>query len=218
VLTSQAMRILALLYLSLFFLGCATTPKATDEASRGSKKAAQFIQWEAKAQIKDLKRNSSNNVSIDIIASGKKAVRFEVSTSLGLSVASMLLKGQDISYVVKPWKKYYFGSANEDSLVPILKMNVDPRWFYNFLYEEPLQADGWNCVFDQGGLLETCINSDLNYTITWSDREGKKKRVKVSSEKFEINLLVKDFKTLVEAPEGAFVLQGPDDYRKIKLN
>lgn len=194
------------LLLSAFvFIGCAT--RQTTEFHQGKSEG----QWEAKAQVRNLENGASNAISLEVMSLRDQALRMEVTGTMGVHVASFLMKGPDVSYAVHTQKRYFSGPATERALRPILKADVDPRWLYSIFFDLPLR--GWECA---GSPVEKCQRSD-GTQITWTDREGERKRVTISSPQYELQILVKNFQTKVQSPDRAFNLETPDSYRRYKL-
>lgn len=207
----------ALTILTLMTLGCATAPSQKTEGGAAAGTRQTYHEYEAKAQIQDKIKNTSHNVGIDIYSYSNQAMRMDISSTLGISVAHLLLRGKNISYMVKPWSRYYYGPVSENSLSPLLKMKLDPNLFYAFLYDQPVTGSDWQCLFEQG-LIRSCANKIQSLEVEWQEREGERRRVLVKSPRFEINFLIKSHRTIVELPPQTFVLEAPEGYKKIPLN
>jgi hypothetical protein len=93
----------------------------------------------------------------------------ELTGTLGARVASLLMKDQGISYAIHTQKKYYSGSVTEKSLLPLLKVELDPRWLYSVFFDQALQGSGWKCSNDNKNLVEKCEQAKTNYSILWSE-------------------------------------------------
>lgn len=168
-------------------------------------------QWEAKAQVRDLQKGTANAISLEVMSLRDRALRMEVTGTMGVHIASFLLKGPEVSYAVHTQKRYFSGPATERSLRPLLKADIDPRWFYSIFFDEPLK--GWDC---SGEPVEKCQRAD-GTQVLWSDRNGERKRVTITNPQFELQILVKNFTTKVQSPDRAFNLETPDSYRRYKL-
>jgi hypothetical protein len=196
-----------LLGFSFVLFGCATAPTTFDsEKAQG--------QWEAKAQVRDLEKNKSDTVTLEVMAQKNHALRMEVNGTMGVHVASLLMKDSDISYAIHTQKRFISGPVSAKSLKPLLNVNLDPRWLYSIFFDSPLE--GWNCKNSEAGLIESCDRAD-GAKIAWADRNGEKKRITISSTQFEVQVLVKDFTTKVQSPEKAFSLDAPEGYKRYKL-
>jgi hypothetical protein len=168
-------------------------------------------QWEAKAQIKNLQTGKADTISLDVMSVKNQALRLEVGATLGINVASFLMKNSDVSYAVHPQKKFYSGPVTERSLRPLLKADIDPRWLYAIFFDEALK--GWSC---SGDPVEVCQRQD-GTKVQWSERNGEKKRITISNGLYEMQILVKSFVTKVQDPERAFHLEAPESYKRYKL-
>ena len=201
------MRVMKKITLVLGFLvlaSCASKPVAfNSEKEEG--------QWEAKAQIRDLQKGSSNTVSLDVMSVRNQDLRMEVTGTLGIHVASFLLNESEVSCAIHTQKRFYSGPVSETALRPLLKADVDPRWLYGVFFDEPIK--GWKC---SGSPVEKCQKSD-GTQIVWSDRKGENKRITISNSQFELQILVKNFMTKVQSPDRAFKLEPPESYRRYKL-
>ncbi len=187
-----------------FLSGCATAPVAYNSGKDEG-------QWEAKAQIKNLQTGKADTISLDVMSVRDQALRMEVSGTLGVHVASFLLKNSNVSYLVHTQKKYFSGPVSERSLRPLLRADIDPRWLYAIFFDEPLK--GWTCT---GTPLEKCERAD-GAQVLWSERNGERKRITITNQQFELQVLVKNFTTKVQSPDKAFSLDAPDSYKRYKL-
>jgi hypothetical protein len=198
-------RFLILSMLSIVIFGCASRQTVPFDQSKKEG------QWEAKAQVRDLQKGVTRTVSLDILSVRNQALRMEVSGNMGVHVASFLLQGGDVSYAIHPQKTFFSGPVSEKSLRRLLNADIDPRWLYAIFFDEPLR--GWECA---GQPVEKCRRSD-GTEVTWSERQGEKKRVTIQNSQYELQILVKDFATKVLSPERAFTLNSPETYRRYKL-
>lgn len=207
----KLMPIFAISVLSHFlFAGCASVPAKYDYEKREG-------QWEAKAQVKDLEKNKTNSVSLDVSAEKDRALRMEVTGTLGVSVASFLLKENEVSYAIHTQKRFVSGPASEKSMGPLLNVNVDPRWLYNVFFDEPIANKNWSCTKDPEGLVQNCERLQDGMKIVWSERQSERKRVTISNSQFELQILVKGFQPKVQSPEKVYSLSAPDSYKRYKL-
>lgn len=197
-----------LLFFSIAFLSaCASQPVKFDEGKNQGT-------WQAKVQVKDLKANKSDVLSLEVIAVKEEAMRMEITGTLGARLASLLMNKNEISYAVHTQKKYYRGNLSERSLKPLLRVDLDPRWLYAAFFDQSLS--GWDCSTDEKGLVQKCSQKN-GMEIQWSERQGENKRVLIKGSDFEVNVLVKDFTTKVQNPAKAFSLEAPPSYKRYKL-
>lgn len=201
-----------LLILSIGFLfGCTSTPVAFNSAKREGR-------WDAKAQIRDLEKGTSHNVSLDVASQLSQAMRLEVTGTLGVHIASVLLKGEQISYAVHPKKRFVYGEVSETSLASLLKVNLDPRWFYNVFFDIPISEKNWSCKMGEDQKVSECNRLSDQSKIVWTERNGENKRITISNSRFEVQILVKGFKTKVEGADKIYQLTPPEGYTRYKLH
>lgn len=205
-------KLMALLLLALIFVGCAST-----ELRESKDLDRPLGQWEAKAQIKDLKTGKAQQVSLDIISSWPDSLRMEVSGTLGVSIATLVLKDSRVSYSLNQQKKYFAGEASEKSLRPMFAIDVHPAWLMNICFDKPIVGNGWKCEMDPSGNPVKCERPEGNTVLSWSDRDGEKKRVTVKGQEYEVQVLFKSHSTKVQWKKGLLELNPPDGFRRYKL-
>ncbi len=193
-----------------FLIGCSTQPVAYNSAKEQG-------QWDAKVQIKDFTQQKTNHLSLLVIAENNRFLRMDVTGPMGISIASLLLKGDEVSYAIHNQKRFISGMASEKALVPLLNVNIDPRWLYNVFFDVPFLEKNWSCQKGLDLKIEKCERLQDKFKIQWSERQGENKRVTLSNDNFEVQVLVKDFKTKVQSPENAFTLSPPEGYKRYKL-
>jgi hypothetical protein len=198
-------KLISAIFLGFFLLACTSTPPVAYNSLKAEG------QWEAKAQLKELQTGKSNTIGLDVMSVKDEALRMEISGTMGVHLASFLMRDSEVRYAVHTQKRFFSGPVSEKSMRPLLKNDIDPRWFYSIFFDEPLP--GWNC---SGTPIEKCERSD-GTKVTWSERDGEKKRIIVSNQQFELQVLVKSFATKVQSPDKAFHLDAPDSYKRYKL-
>lgn len=204
------MKILFTLLTLLFLSACATKPIAYD-----SKKSQG--QWEAKAQVKDFKKDQTHNVTLDVIGSTPHQVRMEVSATLGVSLASLVIDGDQIAYAIHPQKKYFSGEVSDQALKPLFQIELNPKYLMNVFFDQPIREKSWSCTMGVDQLVEKCERLSDGLSIDWRERKGELKRVVIKSSDFEVQVLVKDFTTKVELSTKTFSLEIPQGYKAYKF-
>ncbi len=192
-------------FITVFLAGCAT--KNVEYSS-----TKQEGQWEAKAQIRNFKDNTTKTVNMDVMAIKDRALRMEVSATLGIQVASVLMKNKNITILVHPQKRALIGVADEKSLEAIIKTPINPQWLYGAFFDSALE--GWDC---EGDPVSIC-KSPNGEMIKWTDRDGEKKRITIECPQYTMQILVKNYQTKVQSPDKAFNLEIPETYKKFKIN
>ncbi len=192
----------------LLFLvsGCATT----ENQKSISDNEAVLIQ--SKAMIKD--QNESNTVKIEIALLPRKAIRLEITGSLGISVASVLLTPSEISYAIHTTKQYATGPFNEKSLYPIFRKNIDPRILWRIINNQPMTNLNLKCSMTGDMKPSKCEATD-GTTIKWTYDQPPFKRVDFISNRFEMSWIFRDQSLLGSYQNETFVLKKPDSYQEI---
>lgn len=175
--------------------------------------APQVGQWEAKAMIKSMETGEASVVTLDVIGQKPTPMRVEVTTSLGIALASILMKAEEVEYIIPKQKKYYHGPLSETSLLPVLKIKVDPRILSAAFFEEAYPQ--WSCQADHG-LLSMCQIAD-GVQLKWDREDPASKRVSISSPNFDIQVQIKKYTAKAEFPKNALELKVPESYKKYKL-
>lgn len=197
-------------FLALLLCGCVSAPKLYN----GQKKEGS---WQARVQVKDLMTNKSEVLSLEVLSIKDEALRMELTGTLGVRVASLLMKDNQIAYAIHTQRKFYSGSISSRSLQPLLKVQLDPKWLYPVFFDEAVKGSDWKCSSGADRLIDKCEQISTKHEIIWSERQGENKRVVIRGDNFEINVLVKDFTTKVEYPDKAFTLEAPATYKRYKL-
>lgn len=199
-----------LLLLSFLFLaGCQTAQMYDSQKNMG--------QWEAKAQIKDLKNNKQHQVSLDFVGQWPQALRTDVTGPLGISLAAIVIRQNQVAYLLPREKKYYYGQISDANMQALFQIDFNPKYLLNICFDRVLDEAGWNCNIDSKGRPEQCQRSSDKLTIVWKEREGEQKRVLIYRPDFEVQILFKKYKPLVQVPEQVFALKPPDDFTRYKL-
>ena len=89
----------------------------------------------------------------------------DVTTTLGMGVASAWWIAKEVRYVLFDSKRFYYGAPQPDVMRPILAMPFDPRWIHNLLFEEAFPDKSWVCTRDSSG--------QLRYLQRFSDADSK---------------------------------------------
>ncbi len=173
----------------------------------------QIGQWEAKAMIKSLETGEASVVSLDVIGQKPNPMRMEVTTSLGIALASIVMKSDEVEYLVPKQKKYYHGPVSESALMPVLKIKVDPKVISAAFFED--SYPNWDCKADNG-ILSVCQTPE-GVQLKWDREDPGSKRISISSSKFDVQVQIKKYTSKTEFPVSALELKVPDSYKQYKL-
>lgn len=195
---------------SSLFSGCASTPKYDQEKLQGK--------WEAKAQLKDFKTGQSQTISLDFVAKWPDKMRVEVTGPLGVSLASIVMSGPDIKYILYKQKKYYEGATSSKALYPIFNVHLNPLLFMNVLFDKAPTDSEFICQNGDDGKLQKCARmSGIPLTVEWKDRVEELKKVVINGTEYEIQVAFKSFSPKVEENAALFALRPPPSYKKFRL-
>lgn len=190
--------------MSLIF-GCAT--RSIEPTGEGEP-----IVIQSKALIKN--DSDSNTVKIEIALLPKKAIRLEITGTLGISVATVLLTPTEITYALHATKQFAVGPFNERTLYPIFKQKIDPRIMWRVINNQPMTNLNLKCEMNSESRPVACVATD-GTTIKWTYAEPPRKRVDIISNRFEMNWLFREQSLLMESQSETFVLKKPTSYQEI---
>jgi hypothetical protein len=193
--------------------GCGSAPVGPETPLSGLQQG----QWETKTLVRDLKRNKSNIVGMDILAERPGRLRLEVSGTMGIPVASLTLKDGEIQYLIPREKKFYYGKVGPTALAPVIAVPVDPSLLFHLLFEDMPPSKEWVCEYDAGKRLKSCEEAATQTRIEWSNRSGNLKHIRLAARDYEIQIQVKDFKSKVQVKPTTFHLESPANYRKVQI-
>lgn len=188
----------------LVLMGCAGAPETPA--------AGEPLLIQSKAIIKD--QNESNSVKIEIALLPKKAIRMEITATLGVSVATVLMTPTEISYALHTTKQYAAGPFNEKTLYPIFRKNIDPRILWRMINDQPMTNLNLKCAMNLNSKPVKCIAVD-GTTFKWTYDEPPFKRIDIISNRFEMNWLFRGQSRIETSQNETFVLKKPDSYQEI---
>lgn len=201
-------------FLSLIVIGCASS---THKENTATPEVSKEGQWECKAQLKNLVNNESHIVSLNVFAIKPNNLRLEASGPLGIRLASVLLNEQQFTAIEYSKQKVYIGSAKSKLFASVLKIPIEPKWFYNIFFDEPFTTPGWQCSFDNNKQVKECTNAQNQFKIEWLDRIDDNKRIVISNPQYQLNILTKEHQPKVERPDKVFQIKIPENYKKIQI-
>lgn len=188
--------------------GCQTSAIRYDQAKEG--------RWQAKALVRDKKEGRSAVVALDVNARQSQQLRMDVTAAMGHPVASLVLAGDQLSYVLIESKQYYKGAATASALKPILSVPMDPKLLYNIFFDLPVAEKSWTCSKDNKGYLVECKDGASETTIRWGERQVKRKLVTLDHASGTVQVNVSDFQPKVEDRADLFELTTPKTFRAIR--
>ena len=194
----------------LVSVGCGSTTKITDF------KTKPFV-LETKVQIKDLRKDESQNAKIEIVLLTDQAIRMEVTALFGYPIASILMTPEKIQFALHTSKKYITGPFSQRTLYPVFKQNINPRILWNAVHNRSPASAELKCTNNESGKPTSCLGSD-GVQVTWIYETVQKRRIQIKSQNFEMIWVFKDQGMMPEPQNETFVLIKPDDYQLIQIN
>lgn len=193
--------------MALFLAACAGTPKAPIEA-------VNVAHWETKMRLKDLEKNKSHSLSVDVLGERGGAMRMDATAILGYPVASYVMTPEEFRCAVYTSKAFYQGPVTETALRPLLKVPMSPVVLRQVAFDEPLS--GWKCTRGADGKVQSCESAVTRVSATWK-REGAHRVVSFKGPGFEMEWAFGAPRTDVQLKDSAFVLEAPRGFRVIRL-
>lgn len=193
---------------SLILAGCASAPVRYDQQGEG--------QWQAKALIRDTRAGKSAIVNLDVNAVKNEKLRMDVTAAMGHPVASLVMDGDKMTYVLMETKEFYSGAPTESAMKPVLQAPIDPKLLYNVFFEIPIEDKSWSCTKDKNGFLVECAKANGDVIIQWTERKGRRKLVKLEHPRGVMQINVSSFQPKVEARAQLFELNPPKTFKQVR--
>jgi hypothetical protein len=155
----------SLLISFVFIAGCATTSnKNGGTATEGIGSSQGF----SSSLFVD-KNGKSYKLKSEIYILDNRMVRLDVTTTLDLPLASVLLGENKIEYVLYRDKKYFVGRPNPNALDPVFPLSIDAPTLISILREEKIK----NAQCDEtGDVVSECRGAvgGTQYVVKWEKR------------------------------------------------
>lgn len=169
-------------------------------------------EWQARVLVRDKRQSKTFIVNSDFVAVRSGKMRMDITTPLGIHVASVALDGSKMTYVVPQKKAFYEGQATAQAFSKTLNFALDPKLILNVLFDQPVQQKGWTCK-SENELVSECSHS--YYKIKWTARKGVGKTVTISHSQYQVDLKFNDFDVPKNIKEEIFTIQKPEGFDKV---
>lgn len=169
--------------------------------------------YETKAQIKN--GSETNTVKIQIALQPNKAIRLEITGTLGAAVASVLVIPPKIQMALHLDKSYVTGPFNEKTLYPVFKQNISPRLLWKIIHDQSPAGNGIACQIGGDGKPMSCEAAATGLKVNWTYDGPVQKRIDIKIDTFEMNWIFKDQLQLPDYQNETFVLKKPENYKEI---
>lgn len=190
-------------------VSCVSNTKVTDFKTNP-------LVLETKVQIKDLRKDESQNAKIEIVLLTDQAIRMEVTALFGYPIASILMTPEKIQFALHTSKKYITGPFSHRTLYPVFKQNINPRILWNSVHNRSPASAELSCTNNQIGKPVSCFGSD-GVQVTWIYENLQKRRILIKNQNFEMIWVFKDQSVMEKPQNETFVLNKPDDYQLIQI-
>jgi hypothetical protein len=168
--------------------------------------------YETKAQIKA--GGETNTVKIQLAVAPQKAIRMEVTATLGVSVASVLITPKEIRIALPQQRTFIIGPFHEKTLYPVFKENINPRLIWKIIHEQNPSEKNFVCKLNAISQPVLCDGTD-GLRVEWVYETPIRKRIDLKRNQFEMSWIFKDQTAMPTYQTETFVLKKPDGYKEI---
>jgi len=205
------------LTLAPFIFGaCQSVPKS--ERTVFGPEGSAVGQWRGKARVRDLRSAREDIINLDIIAREPSYLRMEITGAFGVHVASIALNENSVSYILTREKKFITAPADSRAIARLVPVRISPSELLALLFDRDLSRMNWTCAADPAtGRFTKCEETQQKVIVSWLAREGRKRRFAISAPGVEIDMILDEAKSKVEAGPGAFELSPPEGFSHEKL-
>lgn len=204
----KTLKYLAPLLALFIFASCTTQRVKFEEYQKAS--------WKARTLIRDKVKKKSQVVFSQIFAQRPDQLRIDMTTSLGIHVASIAMNSNTLSCLIPPQKLYVTGNNTKEVLERAVSISVSPTIIMNLLFDIEPKEPGWSCERDRKGLLMSCEKGE-HLKILWANRELARKSVQIITPKAELQFDLSSFQPNVELNQKQFQLKPPRGFKIRRL-
>ena len=136
----------------------------------------------------------------------------DITTPVGVHVASITMDGNSMTYVVPQKKAFYEGKPTPQAFAKTLNFALDPKLIMNVLFDQPVQSKGWKCK-SEGEVVSECTQN--NFSIVWANRKSKEKTVVINHSQFQIELKFHSFKVPGKVKDEIFTMKQPEGFSRV---
>lgn len=109
------------------------------------------------------------------------------SLSLGIPLAEVVRNGKRVMMTLPTEKRQFFSKGSQVSLKRVVGFELSTDLVTDLFLQRTPSSQAWDCRSEKPG-EKVCSHRQKPMTIKWN-RENKKSRVQVKSDKFFLNLL-----------------------------
>jgi hypothetical protein len=189
---------------------CATTaPTNFSQINQG--------RFKAKVLIRAPKDGKAQIVNADVRAVNNEKMRVDVTSPILTHLASLTLKGQNLTFIIVPDKVGYRGMSSRTALQPVLKIPLDPALLYNVFFDQPISNKNWTCTQDTKGLIAECKELRGGLKITWVSRDRDNRTIEISHPSATMQINIYEFDKDPDLSDAKLQLKVPDSFKMIQI-
>lgn len=199
---------------SLNLVGCQTLQNQSVEAP------SKPSYWVFRTGVYSARKNKNVSGYTHVTYMNPNLLRLDVYDPLGLiNAGTLVYKDGNFEAVMPLERRYFYGMATPETMMQILKSPIEPSMFVNLIFQKKMTGPGWFCSEDQQGFARDCRNRDAGINIVWkkniTTHDG---HVVVTHPEGEVDLKLKNSRSIQALPPEKFKLQIPNSYDKFKVD
>jgi hypothetical protein len=202
----------------LILSACATAP------SKGLKSVADSAgvdralgEWVAKILVEDKIHDQNHSLRAECIAREPDQLRMDVTSSMGIYVASLTLNKNQMQSLLPRQHKFLEGPARSAAIESLIHLPLDPRWLIALLFDHDLPAVDWTCQKDAHDFKQHCQLKRSDVAITWQERSDIRRVLLLESPRAKVHLSIEPVSTKAQVSTGTFHLDVPEGYQSTPL-
>ncbi len=152
---------------------------------------------------------------MDALAKEPNQLRLEITTQLGIPVASIVISGDRMQALIPHQKRFIDAPATAQAMGKIARLPIEPAILMDLLFDSGLnERKGWVC---DDKAEQRCVHAATSASVIWRKREGSPRQFLLDSPRAEGNFSIREVTTKVEFGESTFKLMPPSSYKVEKL-
>lgn len=144
-------------------------------------------------------------------------LRIDVTSTLGSHLASFLVIGDKLEYLVVAEKTKYTTKASAVVYNQALKMPVDLKTLQAILFEKFDDNKSWLCKRDQKNFLKECKDKETRTDIIWVFRKGEQRTIDIENNRVGLQINLFDYSENITNSDKAFELNVPANIRQRRI-
>lgn len=174
--------------------------------------------FKAKVLVRDLKKNKSQVINMDLTAADPDQMRIDVTSTLGMHLFSLVSEEKNVEYLVVREKKHYKGRPSSRALRPVLSVPLNPNHLRNVILRRPIAEKSWSCDEDPRGQLTSCKNLRNKMSIDWKRNKDGRPLILITYPRVaKVQINVRDYERFRGDPETTFNLKVPKSFKSYRL-